>query len=179
MALFLATATLPSGAEAPDDEVEVTPIARYVSEEPKLRSYSEFNASVAAGTALYDDTFRHPFLPLGRLVVDCRKVRRVGVTLAVRFTDIHSRRVGHRYPTSQYKDTMIKYIWSHSEHPKEGGRYFSSYRVHPHRKLQMVSDGITLREVDLVDGVLSIDIVVNSKSVYQTSFELVGCERAT
>lgn len=177
--IILVSTLSPSLAAHPDENIEVIPIARYVSEESKLRGYSEFNASVAAGTAQYDSTFRHPFLPLGRLVVDCRKVGRVGVTLAVTFSEFHNSRVGNRYPKSLSKDTTIEYIWFHSEHSKKGGRYFSKFRVPANRRMKMISYGMTLREIDRVDGMLSIDILVNSELIYQTSFELVGCEKST
>lgn len=156
--------------------LEVVPVARYVSEEKKLRAYQEFKASVVKGTAVYDSTFRHPFLPLGSVLVDCRKVRRIGVTMAIRFTDVHSRSVGHRYPTSAIKDTPVRYVWSHSEHDEAGGRYVWKTRLHPHYALTFVSTGLNLREVDYVDGTVTVTVFVDSESVYETSFRLVGCE---
>lgn len=177
--LLIASPSLSSETTPAVDAVELIPIARYVSEESKLRSYPAFKASVAAGTAQYDSTFRHPFLPLGRLVLDCRSVKRVGVTLALKFSDFHGGGVGHRYPTSLSKDTTVKYIWTHSEHSEEGGRYFSKFRVHPHRRVELISYGLTLRDIDRTDGELRVEIVVNSELLYQTSFELVGCDNAT
>lgn len=177
--LLIGAFSAPINAASSNDSVEIVPIARYVSKEARLRSYDEFKAAVASGKAQYDSTFRHPFQPLGRLVVDCRNVKRVGVTLVLRVEDAHSGGIGHRYPTSISKDTTIKYVWSHSEHSETGGRYFSKYRVHPHRNMTMISDGLTLRDIDRVDGILTIDILVNAKTLYQTSFELVGCDNAT
>jgi len=156
--------------------LEIVPVARYVSEEKKLRAYQEFKASVIKGTAVYDSTFRHPFLPLGSVLVDCRKVRRIGATLAIRFTDVHSRSVGHRYPTSAIKDTPVRYVWSHSEHDEAGGRYLWKTRLHPHYKLTFVSTGLNLQEVDYVDGTVTVTVFVDTESVYETSFRLVGCE---
>jgi len=156
--------------------LEIVPVARYVSEEKKLRAYQEFKASVIKGTAVYDSTFRHPFLPLGSVLVDCRKVRRIGATLAIRFTDVHSRSVGHRYPTSAIKDTPVRYVWSHSEHDEAGGRYLWKTRLHPHYELTFVSTGLNLQEVDYVDGTVTVTVFVDAESVYETSFRLVGCE---
>lgn len=156
--------------------LEVVPVARYVSDQKKLRAYQEFKKSVIKGTAVYDNTFRNPVLPLGSVLVDCRRVRRIGVTLAIRFTDVHSRFVGHRYPTSRVKDTLVEYVWSHSEHDETGGRYLWKNRIHPHYALTFVSTGLNLRDVDYVDGIVTVNVFVNAESVYETSFRLVGCE---
>jgi hypothetical protein len=175
--VLICSVLLPANESLSAPEVlEVVPVARYVSDAKKLRAYQEFKKSVIKGTAVYDSTFRHPFLPLGSVLVDCRKVRRIGVTLALRFTDVHSRSVGHRYPTSTIKDTPVRYVWSHSEHDETGGRYLWKTRLHPHYKLTFVSTGLNLRDVDYVDGTVTVNVFVNAASVYETSFRLVGCE---
>lgn len=175
--ILVCSTLLPANESLSAPEVlEVVPVARYVSDEEKLRAYQEFKKSVIKGTAVYDDTFRNPVFPLGSVLVDCRSVRRIGVTLALRFKDVHSRSVGHRYPTSSVKDTLVKYVWSHSEHDEAGGRYLWETRLHPHYKLMFVSTGLNLRDVDYVDGTVTVNVFVNAESVYETSFRLVGCE---
>ena len=164
-----------------DELFSVIPVARYVLETREFQNYDVYVKAMSDGTFRFDDTMRHPFLPLGSIYVDCQKTRQIGVTLRVLpLKAVREYMVRNRYrkiPVGGGKRIRVRYQWSHPEVPKSRRHtwYSNLWAVIDKNPLGNISDGLILRRKDRVEGAFTVTITYKDMVVYSTSFELVGC----
>ncbi len=162
-----------------DEPPTIFPIGRYTLPTNAFHDLYDHVESIEPGGIKYDDEFRHPFLPLGSLVVDCQKTHRIGVTLAI---DKPPRKRGQitgtyvRRPTVWSKQIKVKFHWSHSETDELDRTHYVT--PSPYHSGNVISDGMTLTKKSRIDGVWSIYVTYHDAVVYRTSFELVRCPAA-
>jgi len=175
LGFFTACADQATNASAAEDPPEVFAIGRYVLSTNRFWDLHDHVESIEPGGIKYDSEFRHPHLPISGLVIDCELTHRIGVTLAV---DIPSKKKLRsssldRYGSSWSKDIKVKYHWGHSTAEDLG---FSYYVVpSPYGSGNVLSDGMTLSKKNRIDGVWTVAVTYDDDTIYQTTFQLVGC----
>jgi len=177
LGLLVACAGQPTNTPVEEDSPEIFAIGRYVS--PSNRwDLHEYVGSNPPSDIKYNDKFRHPHLPLGDLVVDCKLTHRIGVTLAV------ARPAKSKSWTSSdalhggtwAKRLKVKYHWSHSAtEDLSFSNYVMPISYTSWGSDNVLSDGITLARKHRIDGVWTVDVTYNDDTIYQTGFQLVGC----
>ena len=135
------------------DSPRVFAIGRYVLQSNRFWDLYNHVESIEPGGLKYDSEFRHPYLPISGLVVDCELTHRIGVTLGI---DIPPKRKFQssfldRHTTTWSKDVKVKYHWSHSAVEDLG--FWSYVLPSPYGSGNVLSDGITLSKKTRVDGV--------------------------
>ena len=161
-----------------DEPPRVSAIGRYALETNRFWDLNDHVESIEPGAIKYDKEFRHPYLPLGGIVVDCQLTHRIGVTLAIDIPSRQSRRARNfqRYPSSWSKDVKVKFHWSHSGADELG---YSDYVIpSPYGSGNVLSDGMTLSKKNRFDGVWTVKVTYGDETIYQTDFELVGCSNS-
>ena len=178
LGLLIGCTSQPSTATSEDELPTIVAIGRYVLATNRFWDLYDHVESLERGGIAYDSEFRHPYLPLGGLVVDCQQTHRIGVTLAVGNSS-GTKRIGafDRYGGSWSKELKVRYRWKHSEAKEIGRSYYVT--PSPYGRSDILSDGITLTKERRVDGVWKVEVAYNEDTIYQADFQLVGCPSST
>jgi len=174
LGLFVACAGQKGVKQSDDEPPNVFAIGRYALATNRFWDLYDHVESIEPGGIKYDSEFRHPYLPLGGLVIDCELTHRIGVTLAVDIPP-KNKRIGafDRYGNSWSKELKVEYHWSHST--AENLARSNYVLPSPLGADNILSDGITLSKNSRVDGVWTVAVTYNDDTIYQTDFRLVGC----
>ena len=175
-AISLVIACAAIGAQA-DDSLRVIPFGRYVVKTNSFWELSDSVESIEPGGIEYGSELRHPYIPLGAVVVDCQLTDRLGVALVIGALPDREKpsTLGDRYTNMWSKEVKAEIIWRHSD----DDRLRRSSFVTPVglRESYVFNNGITLNRKRRVDGTWTVAVILDGKTVYRTSFELVRCPK--
>lgn len=158
-----------------DDLPKVFPIGRYALETNEFHDLYEHVESIEPGGIKYDNEFRHPYLPLGALLIDCQYTHRIGATLALHIPPERPFKTGPQYRkvNTWAKAIKVRYKWSHSNANVRGRSYYVT--TSPFSSGNVLSDGLTLTRKRRIEGIWTLSVTYNKEEIYRTGFQLFRC----
>ena len=158
-----------------DDLPKVIPIGRYALETNEFHDLYDHVESIEPGGIKYDNEFRHPYLPLGALLIDCQFTHRIGATLALHIPPERPFQTGPQYRkvNTWAKAIKVRYKWSHSNANVRGRSYYVT--TSPFSSGNVLSDGLTLTRKRRIEGIWTLSVTYDNEEIYRTGFQLFRC----
>jgi hypothetical protein len=142
----------------------VRPIVRYVLDAGQLDAWEGFYEWL--GEPEYDERFRSPLWPVGATLADCDKAWRLGVVVDMQWP------ANIRVARNPNQSVPLKFEWtvpSRETGTRKLQEFHTSYGG-------FYIDEIALDTRQKIDGLYKVSVQLRGVELYQTSFELVGCE---
>ena len=108
--------------------------------------------------------------------VDCHEIERLGVIVDVVHTLPKSDYASELAWANRTGRALIQYYWTHSAYPDDDRIFYSRSRVYPRRQSFVTAGTMGLKQKHRLDGTIKVRITQDETDIYETTFNLVGCE---
>lgn len=154
----------------------IFPRARIVTTDPNLHYYRQIRESVLDPKSQSDTVFHAPQPSQVPVQVDCHEIERLGVIVDVVHTLPKSDYASELAWANRTGRALIQYYWTHSAYPDDDRIFYSRSRVYPRRQSFVTAGTMGLKQKHRLDGTIKVRITQDETDIYETTFNLVGCE---
>ncbi len=155
----------------------IYPRARIVTTDPNLHYYSQIRESLLDPKSRSDTVFYAPQPSQEPVQVDCHEFERLGVIVDVVHTLPKADYASEQAWANRIGRTLIQYYWTHSAYPDDDRIFYSRNRIYPRRQSFVTAGTMRLKRKHRRDGTIQVRITQDDADLYETSFELVGCDQ--
>lgn len=166
-------------SEATRPRTAMYPLARYATTDPNLRNFAQIRKSLVDDASRFDTVYYSPQPSHEPAQVNCRGLRRLGVLLEVVHTLQKADYASELAWSNRVGSSVVKFNWTHSAYPEDDRIFYSRSRLWPRSQSYIFADSIKLKQKQRQDGKITVKITKNDVALYETSFELVGCENVS
>ena len=155
----------------------IYPRALMSTTDPNLHYYRQIRESLLDPKSRSDTVFHAPRPSQEPVRVACHEFERLGVIVDVVHTLPKADYASELAWANKVGRTLIEYYWTHSAYPDGDRIFYSRNRIYPRRQSFVTAGTMRLKPKHRRDGKIQVRITQDGADLYETSFELVGCDQ--